>query len=200
MSSRSRRDALIKAIVQADDVKGDIFFTASSFDGTALLHDGLPDGQMEVDMGDVLGLATRGLIAITEQRPHGDVAFAVTEAGRSESQRIERGGLSDVEVERARADQAEFALEKYKEAAKADTTAIELRRERLASRLARLPAVLVALAFGWLLFQLSDVLWLRAGIGILLAVGVAGSWLYAPARRLATTVFVRILRALHDVT
>lgn len=83
LSALGRQDALLESMVAADDAESDVFFTASSFDGTTLFHQGLPGGQIEVGIGDISSMAARELIAITERRQHGDLSFVVTDAGRA---------------------------------------------------------------------------------------------------------------------
>lgn len=82
MSAQDRQDSLLLLIAEADDAGSGTFFTASG-GGTVLVHEGfLPNGQIEVEgVGDLKALAARGLLAITEHRQYGDVAFVVTPDG-----------------------------------------------------------------------------------------------------------------------
>ncbi len=105
MSAQERQDALLRQIAAADDAAGDVFITASSQQGTTLLHDGFsnPGRQIEVGLGDIKALAARGFLAITEYRDQGDVAFVVTPAGHGHADRTEPTNPS---VALAMADQA----------------------------------------------------------------------------------------------
>ena len=202
MSAEERQDTLLRLIVAADEAAADDFFTASASDGTTLFHAGFANrgNQIEAPIGDIKGLAARGLLTITEWRDHGDVAFAVPPAARAHIERLDRGGLSALEAATTRAEQAEAALAaEQKHAAVAAANRISRRRE-LAERLAWIPAALGALIAGIAFFILSQSPSWRVVVGVLLAAGVAGSWLLHPVRRLAAGLLFRLLTFIHDRT
>ncbi len=200
MPAQDRHDDLLEQLVDADDATSDTFFTASTMDGTTLLHHGLPNGgQIEVGPGDVKALAARGLVTITEFRKYGDVAFVLSPQGREYVQR-RRSGTTPLEAERARADRAEEALRESEGVVAGQAAADEARRQRLARRIAWVPAAAVALILGAVLFQLTEVAELRVIAGIVLAAGVAGTWAFGPTRALAERFLLRVLRWTHSHT
>lgn len=199
MSSQDRQDQLLEQLVAADDAASDMFFTASSMDGTTLFHQGLSSGHMEVGIGDVKALAARGLLAIMEYRAYGDVALVVAPAGSIYAEQ-RKTGTTPIEAERARADRAEEALRVQEKAAAARVTEEEERRKRLARRIAWLPAAGIALLLGYVLFQLTETAELRLVFGVLLAAGVAGSWVFEPTRAAGTRLLVPLLRWIHELT
>jgi uncharacterized protein (TIGR02391 family) len=93
VSAQERQNLLLRRIVAADNKASDTFFTASSFDGTTLFHEGFeePGHQVEVGIGDIKALAVQGLLALTETRDFGDIAFVVTPAGRARTARVKAG-------------------------------------------------------------------------------------------------------------
>lgn len=198
--SEKRQTDLLVALVAGGEESGEVFFTVSTFDGCAVMHPGLPDGQVETDLADVHGLAERGEIRITEHRQYGDVAFVVTTVGRERAERFLRGGLSEADEQRARAERAEAALKDHLAEDERAGLAIQVRRERLANAIAWIPALVLAILLGAALFSLSESPELRFIIGILLAAGVAGSWVVAPVRRWIAARLVWLLGALHDRT
>ncbi len=201
MSSQERQDTLLRQIVEADDAASDTFFTASSMDGTTLFHDGLPGRQLEIGIQDIKSLAARGLLLINEHRKYGDVAFAVTPAGRAEAERLASGGKTEAEVQRDRADLAEAALRAHLDDDARAAGAIDERRRRTASVLATVPALLVAIVAGLVAFAISQSGPLAtAVIAVLGILGVATSWLVNPLRSAIARRLIRPLRFIHDRT
>lgn len=202
MSAQERQDVLLRQIVAADEATSDEFFTASSQDGTTLLHNGFQNegNQIEVAIGDVKALAVRGLLAITEYRDYGDVAFAVTPTGRADVERLEHRGMTALEVETARADRAEALVRQQQHAIADQVASVEVRRRTRAENLAWVPAAAAAIVVGVVIFILSQSGPLRVAVGILLAIGVVGTWVVAPIRRAATELLVRVLAFIHDQT
>ena len=169
-------------------------------DGTTLLHHGLPNGgQIEVGPGDVKALAARGLVTIMEHRQYGDVAFVLSPQGRAYAER-RRTGTTALESERARADRAEEAVRTHERAAADNTAVEEARRRQLANHIAWLPAAVLALIVGYVLFQLTEIPELRTIAGVFLAAGVAGSWAFGPTRAFGARLLIPILRWIHAHT
>src|SRR6266511_597064 len=192
MGSRERQAELLRAMAAADDRTSDLFFTASSFDGSVLFHQGFPEAnQIDVEVADIRALANRGLVEITEERSHGDLAGILTDAGRAEAERLEGGGKSALEVEQERADRAEKALSDHVAADEVAARSVVARREAKAWKWAWLPAVAVAILVSVVIYWLSSSGPLSAGVGVLLALGVAGSWLVQPIRRWIAGELVR---------
>jgi hypothetical protein len=200
MSAQGRQDDLLEQLVAADDAASDTFFTASTMDGTTLLHHGLPNGgQIEVGPGDVKALAARGLVTIMEYRQYGDVAFVLSPQARAYAER-RRTGTTALEAERARADRAEEALRTQERADAEREVAEEDRRRRMANRIAWIPAAALALIVGYILFLLTETPELRTIAGIFLAAGVAGSWAFGPTRAFGARLLIPILRWIHGHT
>src|SRR5450759_897437 len=61
-------------------------------------------------------------------------------------------------------------------------------------------AAAAAIVVGVVIFILSQSGPLRVAVGILLAIGVVGTWVVAPIRRAATELLVRVLAFIHDQT
>ncbi len=201
MGFRERQAELLRAMAAADDRASDLFFTASSFDGSVLFHQGFPvASQIEVEVADVRALASRGFVQITEERTYGDIACILTDAGRAEAERLEHGGKSALEGEQERADRAERALSDHVAADEAAARDLIARREAKAWKWAWVPAVAVAILVSVVIYWLSSSGPLSAAVGILLALGVAGSWLVQPVRRWIAGELVRLLAFIHDRT
>jgi hypothetical protein len=151
-------------------------------------------------MGDLRALAANGNIVVTEERQYGDMVFVVTEVGRKQADRLKLGGLSEAEEQRGRAEKAEALLRDHVANDTRTVEAAEERRQRLAGALAWIPAVVLAIVIAFALFALSDSPQFRFVIGVLLALGVAGSWVIQPVRNAIAAGLVNALRAVHDRT
>jgi hypothetical protein len=178
MGATERQDDLLLAIVNADDRMDGLFFTASSQTSTTLFHPGFPaNNQIEIaGMGSIEGLAQRGFVRITERRQHGDVAFALTPAGREEVQRRASGGKSALEAAIARAEAAETALATERQSSADRDDARATLRAKRAGYVAWAIAIVVAVWLGSVLVDAagSTNKTMAAITGVLLAAGVTG--------------------------
>lgn len=199
--ARDRLEGLLRAIVAADNRASGQFITVTTFDGTDLLHPGFRDEvEIELSVGDVQALAARGDLIVTGHRDHGDVAFVVTEQGHASAERLERGGPTELEAKRLRANELEAQLKDGDEAVKSAQARVLERRERIANRIAWIPALAIAVAISVVIFLLSESGPVRAIVGVLLALGVAGSWFLIPVRKAIAVPVARLLRWVHDRT
>lgn len=183
-------------LVALDNASSGVFFTSSSSDGTDLFHG--DDDAILVEVGDVMGLATRGFLRITELRENSDVAFAVTQAGHAYAEAIERGGLSEADQERQRADDTEVAFRDFRSAVQAAQVARDERRSALAMNLAWLPALGLAVGLSIAVYAVSQsgpLVGLVAFVGIL---GGSASQVVPSVRRRIAARVVRALTFIHD--
>ncbi len=182
------QDEVLRALVEAEAAKSDDFFTASASDGTTVFHDGLGDhGQRNFPLAHLNGLVRRGLLAKTGYRDFDDFTFAITANGRSYVERLDRSGLTALEMETQRADRAEANLRGNVE-----------RRQKLAGRLGFGVAAAVVLLVGIGLFLLGEAPGYRIAVGILTAVGVAGISIFGPVKRFTSSLAFRALTFIHE--
>jgi hypothetical protein len=134
-------------------------------------------------------------------------AFVVTDEGRRRAERLRLGGATELERARqqaaasdGRAAQAEQALADERQAITDAADARQQRRERLASRLALLPAVIVAVTIGVVAYYLGEQSQLSAVVGIAFAVGLSGASFVPVVRRLLARGLVRLMLRIHELT